>query len=246
MLLIVGLGNPGKGYENHRHNVGFMVADALVEALGDVPFRARFSGRLARLKALRPSTDGAFVLEPQTYMNRSGDSVQPAAAFFKIPVEDIVVVHDELDLPFGEVRLKKGGGHAGHNGLRSLLERLGGGDFCRVRFGIGRPPASFRGDVADFVLSPFSSDERVELPRLLKLARETVLDIATRGFLAAANARNTRPKKPRPAPASEVGTEAPPTGGALSPEPAQAGAQQAAVPHAGTDEPGRAVRRSGS
>ncbi|MBI4953551.1 MAG: aminoacyl-tRNA hydrolase [Myxococcales bacterium] len=207
MLLIVGLGNPGREYESHRHNVGFMVADWLVAERGDGPFRAKFSGRIARLRppAAARGAEAPIVLEPDTFMNASGDAVQPAAAFFKCAVSDVVVIHDELDLPFGEIRLKKGGGHAGHNGLRSIMSRFGGdGDFCRVRFGIGRPPPGW-GDVADYVLAPFSAEERVELPRLLKLAGQTVLDIAARGFSAAANTRNTRPKpkKPRPEPSPD-------------------------------------------
>jgi PTH1 family peptidyl-tRNA hydrolase len=135
-----------------------------------------------------------------TFMNESGRSVQAAMAFFKIAATELVVLHDELDIPFGEVRLKMGGGHAGHNGLRSIMEHIGGGDFGRVRIGIGRPPAGFRGDVADFVLSSFDAVERAALPDLLKKAGDSVIDIARRGFGPAMNARNTRPKPPKKPP----------------------------------------------
>jgi peptidyl-tRNA hydrolase, PTH1 family len=191
MWLIVGLGNPGREYAGHRHNVGFMVLDELASRSGAEAFRAKFSGEIARTE-LRG--EDALLLKPMTYMNLSGDSVQPCAAFFKIPVDRVVVIHDELDVPFGEVRLKKGGGHAGHNGLRSLIQRMGP-DFGRLRVGIGRPPASFRGEVADYVLSPFSAEEREKLPKIVDGAAKTVLDIAARGFHAAMKIRNTRPKK---------------------------------------------------
>lgn len=194
MWLIVGLGNPGREYAAHRHNVGFMVVDALAEKTGAESFRAKFSGEIARTE-LRG--EDALLLKPMTYMNLSGDSVQPCAAFFKIPLDRVVVLHDELDLPFGEIRLKKGGGHAGHNGLRSLIQRMGA-DFARVRIGIGRPAAGFRGEVADFVLSNFSAEERESLPKIVDSAAKSVLDIAARGFDAAMKTRNTRPKKRPP------------------------------------------------
>ena len=205
MWLIVGLGNPGREYAAHRHNVGFMVVDALAERTGAESFRAKFSGEIARTE-LRG--EDALLLKPMTYMNLSGDSVQPCAAFFKIPVDRVVVIHDELDLPFGELRLKKGGGHAGHNGLRSLIQRMGA-DFGRIRMGIGRPPPTFRGDVADFVLSGFSAEERERLPKIVENGGKAVLDIAARGFDAAMKIRNTRPKKQvkRPAQGDPEGVE---------------------------------------
>ena len=192
MLLVVGLGNPGRRYARHRHNVGYMVVDALAEEHGAASFQTRFAGEIARV---RLADEEALLLKPTTFMNQSGRSVQPAAAFFKIPVDDVVVVHDELDLPFGTVRLKKGGGHAGHNGLRSLIAHLGGPAFCRVRIGIGRPPADFRGEVADYVLAPFPEDQRPQLPTSLETAAQSVLDIAARGMDAAMRVRNTKPKR---------------------------------------------------
>lgn len=191
MLLVVGLGNPERRYANNRHNVGFMVLDALHERVGAEPFRAKFSGELARAEL--QGTE-AVLLKPMTFMNLSGDAVQPCAAFFKVPPARIVVVHDEIDLPFGDIRLKFGGGHAGNNGIRSVIHRLGTPDFARIRVGVGRPGPGFKGDVADWVLQDFSPEERSELPNCLKIAAESVLDIASRGFEAAMNARNTRSK----------------------------------------------------
>lgn len=194
MLLVVGLGNPGREYASHRHNVGFMAVDELARRVSADAFRDKFSAEYARCEI---AGEPAILLKPQTYMNRSGDSVQPAMAFFKVAPAELVVLHDELDIPFGEVRLKMGGGHAGHNGLRSIMERVGSGDFGRVRIGIGRPPPGFRGEVADFVLSGFDTSERATVPDLIKKTGDAVLDIARRGFGPAMNARNTRPKPPK-------------------------------------------------
>lgn len=202
MFLIVGLGNPERKYAGNRHNVGFMVVDALATNAASEPFRAKFSGELARA---RLGKEEALLFKPQTFMNLSGDAVQPCAAFHKIEPASIVVVHDELDVPFGEVRVKVGGGHAGHNGLRSIMQRLGTADFARVRVGIGRPAADFKGDVADWVLSDFSGNERSELENCLQAAEKSVLDIAARGLAAAMTTSNARPKKSRPPEAPSSG-----------------------------------------
>lgn len=191
MYLVVGLGNPGKTYATHRHNVGFMAIEDLASRVRADGFRGNFSGYIARAML---GDEPAYLLEPQTYMNESGRSVQLAMAFHKIAPTNLIVVHDELDLPFGQVRLKVGGGHAGHNGLRSIMAHVGTGDFIRLRIGIGRPPPGFGGDVADFVLSSFDSGERTNLPDILKQATETVLEVAARGVSAAMNVRNARPK----------------------------------------------------
>lgn len=191
MILVVGLGNPGREYASHRHNVGFMAVDALASHVRADEFRAKFSGMYAKA-SLGP--EPGLLLKPETFMNLSGTAVQPAAAFFKVAPADIVVIHDELDIPFGEVRLKFGGGHAGHNGLRSIIASLGTSDFGRVRVGIGRPPPGFRGAVADYVLSSFDAIERALLSDVLKQASESVLEVAARGFTAAMKSRNTRPK----------------------------------------------------
>ena len=185
MFLVVGLGNPGKKYERNRHNVGFMVVERLRSSLGLPDFREKFSGLFTKGDALA-------LLEPQTFMNLSGDSVQPAAAFLKVAPSNVVVVHDELDLPWKDVRLKVGGGPAGHNGLRSIIGRLGTPDFARVRVGVGRPPPSFKGDVADYVLANFDSLEQSELPDVVDRAAGAVERILKDGVAAAMNALNTR------------------------------------------------------
>lgn len=191
MWLVVGLGNPGPSYARHRHNVGFMVVDQLAERLGADPPREKHAGVLRRAEV---QGVGLLLLEPQTFMNASGESVQPAAAFYKVPPERIIVLHDELDLPFGTVRLKLGGGHAGHNGLRSIIERLGTPEFIRVRVGIGRPPPEHAAEVKSFVLSRFSPEEAEALPGVLKTAAQSVLEVALRGLPAAMKAIHTRPK----------------------------------------------------
>lgn len=197
MLLVVGLGNPGRGYASHRHNVGFMAVDELARRVGAGPFREKFSGVFTRATL---GDEQAALLEPMTFMNESGRSVRAAIDFFGIEPASLIVLHDELDLPFGTVRLKRGGGHAGHNGLRSIIAHLGTGEFGRVRIGIGRPPPGFRGEVADWVLSPFDPIEAAALPDTLRTAVDSVLDVAARGFDAAMNVRNMRekPKKARP------------------------------------------------
>ncbi|WP_394820624.1 aminoacyl-tRNA hydrolase [Pendulispora albinea] len=187
MKLVVGLGNPGKKYEDTRHNIGFMVADAIHRAGTFPEWREKFSGVF---------TKGAHnaLLKPQTFMNLSGDSVQPCAAFLKVEPADIIVVHDELDLPYGDTRVKFGGGHAGHNGLRSIIQRLGTPDFVRVRVGIGRPPPGFRGDVADYVLTGFDPVERAELPDVVNGAVTAAHSVVMNGVSAAMNAVNVRKK----------------------------------------------------
>jgi PTH1 family peptidyl-tRNA hydrolase len=189
VLLVVALGNPGREHENNRHNVGFLVADTLRRREGWPEYKAKFSGLWTR-----GELEGADValLKPQTYMNLSGDSVQPAAAFLKVPPQSILVVHDELDLAWKDVRLKSGGGHAGHNGLRSIIQRLGTPDFLRVRVGIGKAPPGFRGDGADWVLSNFDGVEKAELPDVVDRAIDAVRQVAKSGAAAAMNAVNTR------------------------------------------------------
>ena len=197
MWLVVGLGNPGRDYAGHRHNIGFRIVDELAERTGADSFRSKFSGAIARTEL---KDEDAWLLKPMTYMNLSGDSVQPCAAFYKIPPERVLVIHDELDLPYGDIRLKRGGGHGGNNGVRSIIQRMGP-DFCRLRFGIGRPPAEYR-DTSSWVLSKFSDEDRENLDKYVEIAVKAVLDIAARGFDAAMKRRNTRKKtkKPKPKP----------------------------------------------
>jgi PTH1 family peptidyl-tRNA hydrolase len=151
--LLVGLGNPGPKYQWTRHNAGFMVLDRLAEIIRIPVDRTKFGGL---------SGEGAWhgarlvLLKPQTFMNISGRAVAEASRFYKIPTTDIIVVHDELDLPFGQLRLKEGGGHGGHNGLRSIIDELGSADFLRLRIGIGRPD---KGSAEKYVLAPFPAEE---------------------------------------------------------------------------------------
>ena len=196
MWLIVGLGNPEKKYSGNRHNVGFMTADEIRSSIGAPEWKSKWGARTSKGTAWG---DDLTLLEPLAYMNLSGECVQPAAAFLKIGPERIVVVHDELDLAFGEVRLKVGGGHAGHNGLRSIIARLGSPDFVRVRVGVGRPPPEFRGDVADWVLSDFDKVERSALPDIVARAVDAVRRVVESGLPAAMNVVNAKaPARPPP------------------------------------------------
>ncbi len=159
--LLVGLGNPEPRYAGNRHNVGFMVVDALAEVASASLSRKKFKGSYG---TGRLEGESVVLLQPQTWMNRSGDSVQPAMAFFGVDAERTIVVHDEIDLPFGELRLKEGGGHAGHNGLRSIIARTGNRDFLRLRVGVGRP---VHGSVSDYVLSDFDTEQKEWLGDLI-------------------------------------------------------------------------------
>jgi peptidyl-tRNA hydrolase, PTH1 family len=183
--LVAGLGNPGKEYAGNRHNVGFLVADLLARRVG-----AKF-GRSKRAHAEVAEGRLGFggprlvLLKPLTYMNLSGAPVVSLAQFFKVAVENVIAVHDELDVPFGEVRVKRGGGEGGHNGLRSMSKSLASKEYARVRFGIGRPPG--RQDPADYVLSDFASAERKELDFLVDRAADVVEAIILEGVEWAQN-----------------------------------------------------------
>lgn len=186
MLLVVGLGNPGREHAGQRHNVGFAVTGELRTAWALPDFKSKWSALYTRGEArLGAVARAVALLQPQTYMNLSGESVQPAAAFLGVTHAEVLVVHDELDLPFGDVRIKVGGGHAGHNGLRSIIGRLGTPDFLRVRVGIGRPPPGFPGDVADWVLGRFDAAEKAVLPGVLERAAHVVTRVLTEGPAAA-------------------------------------------------------------
>ncbi|MDP9240691.1 MAG: aminoacyl-tRNA hydrolase [Actinomycetota bacterium] len=176
----MGLGNPGLSYAGNRHNVGFMVADLLAGRMG-----GRFKAHRGRADVVEGRLAGARVVlvKPKAYMNLSGGPVAALRDFFKVPAEQITVIHDELDLPYGALRLKLGGGDNGHNGLRSLRGALGTGDFHRVRFGIGRPPG--RQDPADYVLHDFSTSERKGLPSHVDRAADAV-EALLQGDLASA------------------------------------------------------------
>jgi len=195
--LVAGLGNPGPGYAGNRHNVGFMVADLLAGRIGSgfKRDRSRAQAATGRLSGLP-----VIVAKPTSFMNLSGPQLVALAGFYKIPADRIVVIHDDLDLPFGTIRLKHGGGDGGHNGLKSVTRALGSRDYSRVRIGIGRPAG--RQDPADYVLSNFGSAERKELPLTIELAADAVEALLRSGLAAAQNeihALGTRPGADRPA-----------------------------------------------
>jgi len=180
--LVVGLGNPGTQYAGNRHNVGQMVLDELAGRLGATFKTHKTPSRVAEA-FLRPGGPKLVLAKPNSYMNTSGGPVSALAKFYGVTVERTIVVHDELDIPFDTVRLKRGGGHGGHNGLRDLAKALGSPDFTRVRVGIGRPPG--RQDAADFVLKDFAGPERQALPNLLSDAADAVEAIVDDGLVAA-------------------------------------------------------------
>ena len=167
--LVVGLGNPGPKYAGNRHNVGQMVVDLLAERVG-----GRFTKHKSRAEVVEGRLGGHRVVlaKPLSYMNESGGPVAGLRSYYRVPPERTIVVHDELDIPFDSVRLKRGGGDNGHNGLRSISASLGTKDYLRVRVGIGRPPG--RQDPADFVLRDFASTERKDLPFLVDTAADAV------------------------------------------------------------------------
>lgn len=160
-FIVAGLGNPGPTYQWTRHNAGFLFLDRLAHLENISITRSSFSGLVGEWNYL---DHRMILLKPQTFMNLSGRSVMQALQFYKLPLSQLIVAHDELDIPFGAVRLKQGGGHGGHNGLRSIMEQLGKGDFIRLRFGIGRPP---HGDTTNYVLGTIPPAEMENLPRVL-------------------------------------------------------------------------------
>jgi peptidyl-tRNA hydrolase, PTH1 family len=185
--LLVGLGNPGPKYERTRHNIGFRVAAEAARKLGAA------LGNDSRWNALVGKAGDVAVLLPQGYMNLSGESVAQAARFWKVAAEGIVVAHDEIDLEFGRIQVKQGGGDAGHNGLRSIRQHLGTGETVRLRFGVGRPPLQWEG--ADWVLAKFSAEEEKALKELIPLAADAAVAALLEGPRVAANRYNRRPEK---------------------------------------------------
>lgn len=188
--LIVGLGNPGPAYAGNRHNVGAMVLDVLGARIGG-SFRTHkargvvLEGRLGSVPGGAPGPR-VVLAKPSSYMNESGGPVAGLARFFTVDVDQVVAVHDELDIPYGDLRLKLGGGEGGHNGLRSMTRSLGSKEYLRVRVGIGRPPG--RMDPADYVLANFSAAERGDLGVLLEEAADAVELVVSRGLLEAQQA----------------------------------------------------------
>lgn len=185
-FLIAGLGNPGSKYHGTRHNAGFLVLDRLADDLGIPVVRKQFGGLSGEGDL---AGNRLLLLKPQTFMNLSGRSVAEAVRFHKIPLQQVIVIHDELDLPFGQIKIKEGGGHGGHNGLRSLVQELGGNQFLRVRIGIDRSPGD---DTAGYVLSLFPREQQLKLPALLDAAAELLRYLLVEGAAKAMNHYNRK------------------------------------------------------
>jgi peptidyl-tRNA hydrolase, PTH1 family len=202
--LVVGLGNPGAKYARNRHNIGFQVVDGLVAKHGLPAWK---SGKLggdttAGVVTTERGRERCVVLKPMDYMNRSGFAVQRTADFHGVEPPSILVVHDEIDLELGMVRLKSGGGHGGHNGLRSIMEQLGGGGFARLRMGVGRdprvPPGADKQAVAGWVLSDFPRDQAGVVTAMIQAGCEDIETVLARGIGPAMNQHNARPKLSSP------------------------------------------------
>ena len=192
MYLVAGLGNPGRDYQDNRHNIGFMVADELAARWRLGPLKGKFGGELGlgEVGGVRVA-----LLKPMEFMNLSGQAVQRAAAFYQVEEKRVVVVHDEIDLEFGRIKVKAGGGHGGHNGLRSMTEQIGPA-YLRVRCGVGHPGHKER--VVGHVLGPFSKAEQKELPFLVAAAADAVETLVKEGPIAAMNRFNPEPQKDKP------------------------------------------------
>ena len=183
--LIVGLGNPGLAYRHNRHNVGFMVADALAEKL-EIPLkRVKFKAQIGNGKL---EDIPIIIAKPLTFMNNSGEAVAPLVRYFKVPLERLLVIHDDMDLPLGTLRMRPSGGSAGHNGMLSIFDKLGTNAIPRLRVGIGRPPG--RMDPADYVLQDFPRSEEELLSMVIAQACEAALAFITTGLEKAMNTYN--------------------------------------------------------
>jgi PTH1 family peptidyl-tRNA hydrolase len=187
--LLVGLGNPGPEYAKNRHNVGFMVVERWVDrhlppGVGTPSWKSQFKARVTSIQADLPAMPATrcVVIEPQTFMNRSGESVRAAMDFHEVPIDRIVVIHDEIDFEFGRIGLKRGGGHGGHNGLRDIIKHLGSPEFLRVRVGIGR---NVHGEVADWVLSNFSGEDATFVDELVDRAEQALTCLLAEGLASA-------------------------------------------------------------
>jgi PTH1 family peptidyl-tRNA hydrolase len=190
MILIAGLGNPGKEYENTRHNVGFLTIDKIAEEVGVKITKKGFQS-LYNLGQFEESK--ILLLKPQTYMNNCGNALREAREFYKIDTDKIIVIHDEIDLPLGRIKLKKDGGSAGHNGIKSIIANIGSNNFARVRVGVGKPYD--KNNVIKHVLSGFSKEERQQLPEVIESARDSVFAIIMSGIEKAMNEFNIRAEK---------------------------------------------------
>ena len=195
MWLVVGLGNPGAKYERTRHNIGFRVVDELASKHGFPAWKSGKDVSTSGIVTTERGRERAVLLKPMEFMNLSGFATQRTAKFHDVPIDQILVVHDEVDLPFGTVRLKNGGGHGGHNGLRSLTEQLGGNGFARVRMGVGRDPnlpPGKQGDTAGWVLGDFPSAQSAAVSAMLDAACEDIATVLAKGIVPAMNQHNAR------------------------------------------------------
>ena len=200
MKIVVGLGNPGREYAATRHNLGFMVVDELFRRIGGTPLRARFRSELAEATC---AGGKVILVKPQTYMNLSGAAVREVAHWYRVPAEHVLVVLDDLDLPFGSNRLRPSGSAGGHNGLNSIIEQLGTVDVPRLRVGIGRSAAAARAQV----LSRFTAEEAAELPAIVQRSAECCLAWLEEGIITAMNRCNQKP--PSPAATADVASPTP-------------------------------------
>ena len=191
MKLIVGLGNPGQEYKDTRHNLGFSVLELLSERSGIRLSSSKFSAESGQGTL---AGERCILMRPQTFMNLSGQAVGPAAHFYKITPEDLIVIHDELDLPTGQIQLKRGGGTGGHNGLKSIVQCLGSNDFIRVRIGTGKPQGpGAKEKVVGFVLGKFSESEKTIMDQTIRQAADAVESILSQGLSKSMNTFNKRP-----------------------------------------------------
>lgn len=184
MKIVVGLGNPGNQYKDTRHNIGFLVVDELARRWNAAPWKRRYEAEVSEHRAIGP----VLLVKPQTFMNLSGVSVREAAKFYKTPATDIIVVHDDLDLPAGRLRIRERGGSGGHRGIESILAQLGCDEFVRVRFGVGRPPAGW--ESADYVLGRFAAEELPLVREAIGKAADAVEAILKEGTAPAMNRFN--------------------------------------------------------
>ena len=184
MKIVVGLGNPGARYKDTRHNIGFQVLDELARRWCSENWKRRFEAEVSEHRASGP----VLLVKPQTFMNLSGTAVRVAAKFYKVESKDIIVIHDDLDLPTGRLRIRERGGAGGHKGIDSMIGQLGTDEFVRVKFGISRPPAEW--DTADYVLGRFSPDEQPVIGQMIVLAADAVEAILAEGASTAMNRFN--------------------------------------------------------
>lgn len=194
MHLVLGLGNPGRRYERTRHNAGFLVVDRIAERHRVAVLRPQLG---AMVESVRFGDHPVVLAKPQSFMNLSGQPAVSLRGWYKVTNDDLVVVHDDVDLPFGDLRVKKGGGHGGHNGLRDIDEKLGSAAYVRLRVGVGRPPPGR--DTADWVLAPFAPEEEAELPALFDRAADAVVLVVEQGLDRAMSQVNQKRRSERPA-----------------------------------------------